>query len=301
MAQEGSNAVEGGGATPPPGSPTHQVQPLPGGDPKKGNEAGGAGGKVDVNINVKSDKDKGDDKGKKEGEKTETKRIRLADDDDIPDDAEVLELSKAALEKRLARHTRRQLRDLFGTDDTTKIAKDLKELATLRAAAEEDRKAKLTKEQALQEERDQANARAEKAEQEAREMRDARDIGEVSGRYSELGKKFIAPKFFAKESVRDALFGELASELHTKTGGDATKITPKMVEDFWRDYAKENPEFGIRGEAEPIKIAVQSGSRNPGPPSTPTSGEGGPEKTARPGQANTMSKKEIKEKFGHSW
>src|SRR5580700_2962800 len=52
---------------------------------------------------------------------TEPKRHRLGVEDDIPDDADLLELPRRALDSRLARHTKSQLQQRFGTSDFDEI------------------------------------------------------------------------------------------------------------------------------------------------------------------------------------
>ena len=52
--------------------------------------------------------------------------VLSADTDDIPENAELLSLSRKGLESRLARHTRKDLRERFGTDNSDEIVAQLK-------------------------------------------------------------------------------------------------------------------------------------------------------------------------------
>lgn len=224
------------------------------------------------------------------------------DDDEIPEDAELIQLSQRALKARLQRHTQRELKERFGHTDIEKIEKELKELSALRAEKEEARKAQLTKEQRLAEEKKQAEDRAKAAEEKAQKLEDERDVNTVSDRFSKIGQKHMAPKFFEKKTLRDGIFGELATYLHDKTGGQAVRITDKLVDDFFRDYVKENPEFGLK--AEPVvEVPVNAGGRAPASPpgQANPAGAGAQTKTARPGQPNSMTREEIAKQFGNRW
>ncbi len=293
-AQNGT--TEGTGANPGSGA-----APAGGAAPVTTSTSAGAGGSAEKPAEKKTTTTT-EKPAEKPVEKKEKKVATLADDDeDLPEDAELYQLSKKALESRLARHTKRQLRERFGTDDLDSISKDLKELKVLRDEKEETRKAQLSKEERLQEEKKAADARAQAAEEKATKLEDERDIGQVGDRYARLAKDHINPKFLEKRAHREALFSELATDLHTKTGGDATKITNKMVSDFWANYVKENPEFSAKPSTV-VEVPVNTGTRQAGPTGTTGNVDGAAAgKTARPGQPNSMTKEEIKKAHGVRW
>src|SRR5260370_36360512 len=54
---------------------------------------------------------------KPEKEDPGPKAKQIGEEDDIPEDADLLQLSKKALNARLLRHTKKELRERFGTDD----------------------------------------------------------------------------------------------------------------------------------------------------------------------------------------
>lgn len=279
----GANPVQPAGVTPSPA--IGQPSPAPQAKPKE-------------------EEPKAKPKESEPAVKPKEKRVAtLADDDeDLPEDTELYQMSKKALESRLARHTKRQLRERFGTDDLEAIAKDLKDVKVLREEKEERRKEQLTKEQRLEEERQSAIKERDEANARAQKLEDERDVSDVGGRYAALAEDFIAPKFLKKPAAREMLFKELAEHLHTKTSGDATKVTPAMVKDFWKDYAKENPEYSVK-PPEVVNVPVNTGARSPGPADgkTAAGADGTAGKTARPGQPNSMTREEIKKVHGVRW
>lgn len=242
--------------------------------------------------------------GAKAGEKEGKKKVAPADDDDdIPDDAELIELSPKALKARINRHTRRELQQHFGTDDVEKILKDLNELKELRADKEEARKAQLSKEQRLAEEKKEAEQRAKEAEERAQALEDERDVGQVSAKFTRLAADHIDPKVLEDEDLRPGFFKKLAKHLHAETNGKHDRITDKMVSDFWKNFAHDNPKYAKGTGQPPVEVKIQSGSNANAPPN---GGQGAPSgqgasKTAKPGQANTMSRQEIAATYGLRW
>lgn len=252
-----------------------------------------------VNTGASPKAPTGDDK------KTEKKKHTIAsadDDDDIPDDAELIELSPKALKARLARHTRRELQQRFGTDDIERVEKDLKELAELRSEREEQRKAQLTKEQRLAEEKKAAEKRAKDAEDRAKALEDERDVGTVSSKFTKIAAKYMDANVLEDEDLRPGFFKKLAKHLHGETNGKYDRITDKMVDDFFKNFAHDNPKYAKTGGGETIEVPINSGTgaRAPAGGQNAPSGQGAA-KTAKPGQANSMSREEIRKTYGLRW
>jgi hypothetical protein len=201
----------------------------------------------------------------------------------------------------MARFTRRELREKFGTDDPEKIRVDLAELKTLREEKETRRLEQLTKEQRLVEERKAARRETEEARAALKFLEDERDVEQVSTQFARLAAKHLDADLVDDDDWRVALFSKLRKHLQEETGGVASKITDKIVEKFFGEYAKEKPQFAKRSNERPVEVEVESGSKAPAAPP----GNGAPPgqagvKTARPGQPNSMTAAEIRQ-AGYKW
>lgn len=208
-------------------------------------------------------------------------------DDEIPEDSELISMSKQALTKRLDRHTKKELRERFGTDDYAKIKADLDELATFRAKKEEERQAALTKEQKLQEERDKEKKRADEAEAKLQKEHDSKVFAEYDNTAKEVFADKVAPKHM-KRAMRELKEHVLGLE-ENETPNDPKKAK-KVFEKWTKDWLEENPEFAKPVE-EPKKIPLTTGSN---PNAKREKGDAQlASKTAKPGQVNSMSKAEY--------
>lgn len=217
------------------------------------------------------------------------------EDDDIPDNAELLQLSKSALTKRLQRHTKKELREHFGTDDPGEIKSKLEKFAEYEAKAEEERRKQLTREQQLQEDLEREKRRAEKAERDLQNTVDRQTFAE----YDAVAKSVFDKYFDDDEDTRDFVAARLKKHVFAMDDKEAPS-DPKKAEkvfDAWaKEYAKKHPKYAKKApepeKPEPKKIALNTGT-------APTKPErGNPDvatKTPRPGQANSMSKAEYAE------
>lgn len=240
---------------------------------------------------------------------TEPKRVRLAaGDDEIPDDAEVIEMSKGALASRLARASSKDLKKRFGTDDPDKIAADLKELTDLRKEKEDARVATLSEVQKATERADRAERERDEAQRQAREGHEQRVFERDDARLTRIAEKHIDPdyvdaelgsfaRFLLKEYDKKQLrrmTETTRDELAAKFFADRVKTKPKLSKDYDTTRSAELKEQ-IKKDAKAAnggKTRVTNGA-NVGGRSTPSEGDG--EKVL--GQ---KSYKEIREN-GFSW
>lgn len=269
---EGTNA---GGETP----------PEPKVDPKANAGAAGEGKKPDEGKPAK--KPEVETKGN-EGTPTKKEPKQIGEDDELPEDSELVSMSKQALTKRLDRHTKKELRERFGTDDYAKIKADLDELAGFRAKREEERKASLTKEQKLQEERDAEKRRADEAEAKLARERDSQVFAEYDATAKEVFTDKVAPKH-VKRAMRE--LKEHILSLDDAEAPTEPKKAKKVFEKWMKDWLEENPEFAKPAAEEPKKIKLSTGAdpnakREKGDPNLA-------HKTPKPGAVNSMSKAEY--------
>lgn len=178
-------------------------------------------------------------------------KMLSGDDDEIPEDDASFTLSRAALMKRLKRHSAKELKQLFGTDDVDQIKKDYEDLQKLRAREEEERQAKLTADEKhreevekLRKEKEQAIARTEYI-----EFRAAAKQGkaEVHGLLSQYVNKDFAEaaeaKIVAHIRKNPELFGSLSAGR-----AEIKRFLKKWVDDNpvrAKDYKPELPKIPV--------------------------------------------------------
>jgi hypothetical protein len=238
----------------------------------------------------------------------ELKRAKLEADGEIPEDADLLELSKSSLKSRLNRHTTSELKKRFGTDDVDKIKKDLDELATLRKEKDDKRKAELSELDREKEEHAKTKSRAEAAEARARESYELREFDKEDRRVTKIATAHVDPDHVDYEMAK---FARYLRKTYTdkellKLEGAAFK---KVADDYFTQRVKDKPKIGkdyeAKREAEirqelkdeaagkKKKEHVTNGADTKGraaPSKTEVSA--GP-KTFAPGKPNSYSKEEV--------
>ena len=230
---------------------------------------------------------------------TKVKRARVEEDDDLPDEAEMLEMTPRAFKVRLTRQSNKELDELFGHHDRAKIAADQKELVELRDGKEKDRKAKLDEVTRLKEEKQEAERKALAAEERAEAVETEREVDRTIETFREL-EDGVVDKGSAK-FVRGE-YKEHLLELAESDPAELEKLdkSPKALKAHFKkwlgDFLKENPKHAAGADAAPKK-GLNSGAtpddQEPGDKAQPRPGEVGG-KTFRPGQANSMTSAEAR-------
>lgn len=222
------------------------------------------------------------------------KRARLADEgDDIPADAELLEMSQKALKSRLDRHSKKSLRDRFGTDDPDAIQAKLDKLDAMEKAEESKRLAEMTENDRLKEQLATEQKARAAAEQRYSDMRERQVLEQEDRRVLGIAEKFIKPKFI-KRWIPD-----LAAHI---AGLDEEDLrNPEQVIESWcRAQAEENPEISVASPppappappVPPPRVPITTGPEATKPTVTPSGAA--LSKTAAPNQPNSMSDSEWK-------
>jgi hypothetical protein len=222
---------------------------------------------------------------------------KLDDDEEIPENADLLELSSKALTRRLQRFRSKELKEHFGTDDIAKIKADLAEGVTLKKEKEEARRAKLDSEAKMKEDLDAANARVVKAETKAQAVRQERVIDKEDGRILKIAEKFIKPKFW-KHIAQD-----LKDHLRENYSADEmAKLKEKDFDRWFKSYLGENPEFAKDGAQTTPKVPLNATTTDNTREMPNETTNGG--KTIKPGQPNSMTPAEARQaagKSGYHW
>lgn len=242
----------------------------------------------------------------------EPKRVRLGGaDDELPEDADLIEMSPKAFKSRVARASTAELKRRFGTDDLDEIEKEREELKTLRADKETRRLSELTE---VEKERERANVaerRAEAAEHQAREAHHQREYERDDRVLTRTAEKLVDPDYIDAELLRfakhltttydkktlKAMDAKKMSVLATEFLEERIKAKPKLAKDYETAKAaeieaqlKKDAKDRMRGKA-----PVTNGSKtNDRPVDDDTGVEG---KTFAPGKPNSMSDAEARKQM----
>lgn len=236
---------------------------------------------------------------KAEPSKNERTRHALKEDEDPPEEVDLLELTPRALKSRLTRFSKQQLRDQFGTDDVDQIKKDLADLKSLREEKEETRRKSLDEKSRLEEDLKKERTLRTAAESRAKEVANERVVEREDGRLKEMAGEFVKPKFW-KHVARD-MAEWLNSEF--KTDAEFSKVKDKDIKKWLKAYVEENPEYAKASEGggdgaakKPLNNGVNDKERpNASPPEKPN---------FSPKSNNALSPAQAKaeaKKMGFSW
>lgn len=211
------------------------------------------------------------------GASAEPKRFVLkGNEDEIPEDAAILEMTPKALSSKVARSTRKQLKELFGTDDQEQIKKILAEHKTLTDKAEADRVAQLTKEQQLEDARKKAESRALAAENRARQVEETRIFEKQDSRISRIAGKIIDEDHVEVELVKfakhltetfkpkelDKMSDKQLEKEATTFFNERVKTKPKIARDY-EEKKREELKAELKGEKPKAKVTNGAGGDPP--------------------------------------
>lgn len=218
--------------------------------------------------------------------------LRELGDDEDPEEKELYRLSGKALQGRLGRYNKKQLKDHFGTSNVDEIKAQLAEHKELKAKQEEARREKLDSEAKLKEDVEKERKRAETAETRAREVEDAHVVDKQQTRIEKSATAHI------DEDLVDDAVERFRKHILSLSPKQVKKFTSEDVGAWFEKLAKDKPKFAKGGapvadpEADKKKQPITNGgggARRPPPISAD-----GQKKTARPGQPNSMTKAELK-------
>lgn len=211
-------------------------------------------------------------------------RVLTGDEDEIPEDGELFSISKSALQKRLSRHTKNQIKERFGTDDLDAIKAKLAKAEEYETQQEERRKKSLSREAALKEDLDKEKALRLEAEEKYQRTIDSQEIAEVDHTATSILSKYI------DEDAMDLAVIKLKKHVMSLDDDDLKK-PEKVIEEWAKEFAEKSPKYARAKEAEEevreIALNTGSGARRPEPMKNDAT------KTPRPGQANSMSRAEY--------
>jgi hypothetical protein len=230
------------------------------------------------------------------------------DDDEIPDDADLVNLSPRALKSRISRATKKELKDRFGTDDPEEIQAKLAKWAELEKGEEERKRAALSEKERLEADLAAANKRAETAERQARVAAEERVVDRMDQQVGKiLGKHLDLDDEDTYDIISRKLAKHLAAEYTTeelKALYDSGQMEKKLGK-WAEEYAKSHPKYARAAHAAPEKkpLTNTGDSRESPVPVTKSGGENGG-RNFSPSAPNAMSPREARAeaaKQGFKW
>lgn len=220
-----------------------------------------------------------------------------ADDDDIPEDAELLELSPSALKRRLDRHTKAELRQRFGTDKADEIKAKLDRLSELEKAEEDRAREALTEKERLEGDLKKSRELHADAERRLRMLEDDRVIEKQSDRISKILTKHLD---IDDEDDRDVIYKKLARWLKNEYSEEQlVGLKDGVIEKWAKDFAKDNPKRAREVKAAVQKVPATNGAdtREQEAPNT-KSGTGNTQRNFSPSAENAMTSREARAEAG---
>jgi hypothetical protein len=235
------------------------------------------------------------------------KRAQISIEDEIPEDAELLELSKTALNSRLKRHTSRELRERFGTDDTAEIKKKLDRLVALEAEEEARKREAMSEKDRLESDLRAATAREEDLNRRIRMMETDRIVSYEDNRISKIAHRHIDSDPEMTEVVFKKFSSHLKSEFAEQLKDPKFDVPDKDIEKWFKKFADEHPKFA-RSVAErptPEKRPLNNGADTRETPAAENkSGAANAQKNFSPSSQNAMTRLEARAaaaKQGYQW
>jgi len=244
---------------------------------------------------------------KPEGEKTtpaEPKRVRISDaDEEIPPDADLIELSSKALKTRLNAAKKSEVRELFakfGVKNADELDAKFKRLKELETEDEKRKRNDMTATQKLEADLKQERKLRVDADRRALQVTENYVIDKQENRVTKLASKYIDPDYV------EEILPKFASHLRKNYDEEQLKaITDEDIGGWFKEYATKKPK--LARESKKTKIPLTNGARTA---ARPTSGDSGARsgnadgRSFAPSSANAMTRQEARTeaaKLGFRW
>jgi len=213
----------------------------------------------------------------------------------------MITLPAREFKERVAKASRKTLREIFGTSDHDTIRTIKRKFDEWEGEREKQRKEQLSNEQKLTEERDSALKQRDEAIARARRAKDRVDNHKI-----ERGMRRLAGDFIHHEKVDHALDLMQAALLNMSRREArhlpkdwAEKFLSRLAEDAYFGKSGSHAETPPAGATPPAKSPLTSGATSKATKPSPAPAASGEflvnGKTTRPGQANSMSKEELRQ------
>lgn len=227
------------------------------------------------------------------------KRVRIAGgDDDVPDDAEVLELTPSHFKSRLTRAKNSVFKELGSSAEQLKA--DLEELKARRAKEEEQKLAEMTERERMAAEVQKERQLRVDAELRASRVQDERDIQKEESRIGRIAEKYID----TDPDTLEVVFRKFSKHLKKDyTDEELARMSDKEIGKWFKDYAEAHPKHAREVNQTEVVKKPLSNSRSQNERPDPA-GNNVIQKTVAPNRPNSMTKQEVREaaaKDGLNW
>jgi len=172
---------------------------------------------------------------------SEKKVVKIGADGDLPEDADLLELSSKALASRIARATKKELKDRFGTDDPDEIKGKLDRLAAMEATEEENRRKELSDRERMAEDLRKANEERDSYKRKMEQAEIQRGVQMVTQKCVAIAEKYIDPDYI--DSTMERLKAVMNSEW-TEADFQQEARALKKMEEFFKEEIEKKPKLG---------------------------------------------------------
>lgn len=224
-------------------------------------------------------------------------------DEEIPEDADLVEMTPRQLRSRLDRHTKAELKERFGTDSYDEIKKKIDRAEELEKAEEERKRAAMTEAEKLKADLEAEREAHKKTKERADTLYAQRDFDRVDSRMTRVAEKHIDPDYLEVELPKLA-----AWILENFDDKEAAKITDAQLDKYFKERLEAKPKLAKDYDEKVAKAAAKEDKKKVGANNSPKeenrpgekrNGDTSPAegKTFKPGQQNTMSKQEAKQKM----
>jgi hypothetical protein len=201
-----------------------------------------------------------------------------------------------AFKTRVTRADKVALKKIFGTDDKAAIIKMKDDYEALVNEKEKQRLAQLSELDREREEKKQALQRADDLEKQLADREERQLVGETERELRTVASTHVDAKY------TDYAFADYKKHIRKLDDTEIDALKDEDIDKWFADWAKERPAMAKEKPApkDPVKEPLNNGVKDPQgkPPQPPAKVT---DKTARPGQPNTMSMTEIRAKHGVSW
>ena len=228
------------------------------------------------------------------------------------------EEERARIEDHKARALKKQLKDLFGTDDPAEVERIRNEYRSkaekhdqLLQAEEQRKREQMTEVQRLQEDLQRVTSERDQLKAELDSLKREKVVMEQDAKIRSIAIRYVDPKFL-KYSMQE--FGEYVRSL---ADADRKRVDEKRTDLWFKNFARANENMALKtveapspaappteqakppspGTPPPIPRRLPAGAKPAGtppkpnvpPPADPLAG-----KTPKPGLPNSMNKEELK-------
>lgn len=185
-------------------------------------------------------------------QRTPTRKLLDGEGSDLPDDAEVYEISRSNFKKRLQRATTSQLKQAFGTDNVDEILAWKQQNEEYKKREEEAQLAQMSESERYRTQFERTQREAEHWRTQFEQLQESHQMREQDRQVVGLVAKHVDP------DCLDFVTQQLA--LHLNTLEEDEMRDPQTVIDAWvKDYVTQHPKYG-NGYAQPTPQANPMGA-----------------------------------------